>query len=408
MKNRDLRARKHPVDASSQCVLHPSVNKYIRWPILTVVLFAVAGSSWLLFGTRHPDQPDAKCIEQPSVAKSSAVTGESVQSKASRSAASRNSGSHLPTRGVARNANLEFVNKLSTLAAVAGMTENVEMAIHDVAALGDNVVPELKSLVQRGQNINVREAATRALAEIGTHKSIATLLEAILSEQDGEQRRVLASSLHALNNPIPAAELVAALLQSQDPIVFLTVRDTLARVADAEATCIIADAFHNEAREDWQQSNLMETLLRINSEDAVSILREIVVQDTDLSLRSQAAIALARIGNQEAIQSLFDALGQTQDPTLQELYVESLSAVNNKVSLNGLVRLLNQSTNETVRYIAARALGNIPHEASADALRSASAYETSEVVKQTIDASLHKLSLTNSVQTNYEQISPQQ
>jgi HEAT repeat protein len=273
------------------------------------------------------------------------------------------------------------------------MTEEVEAAIHEVAALGDGVVPELKHLIQADQSPSVREAAARALAEIGTRPSIATLLEAVLSEQDGEQRRALVSSLHALNNPAPAAELTEALLKSQDPIISSTVRDTLARVADAGATQTIAQTFHSDAHEDWQQSNLMGALLRVNSGDAVSALREIVIQDTDLSLRSQAAIALARIGNQEAIQTLFDALGQTQSPALQQLYVESLSAVNNKESLKDLVGYLSQGTNETVRYIAARALGNIPNEASAGALRSASAYETSETVEQAIEASLSKLDL---------------
>ena len=388
MKKRGLRARKI------------SADNHIRWPILAMVCIAVAGVFWLLFGIKHPDQPDAKSVEQTSVAKSSDVTGETVPSHASGPQASENGGSRLSAREIPRNANKELVEKLSELAAVAGMTEDVEKAIHEVAALGDAVVPELKSLVQAGQNANVREAAARALAEIGTHQSIATLLEAVLSEQDGEQRRVLVSSLHALNNPAPAAELADALLQSQDPIVFPTVRDTLARVADAAATRTIADVFHNGANEGWQQSNLMEALLRVNSEDAVSALREIVIQDTDFSLRSQAAIALGRIGNQEAIQSLLDALGQTQSAALKQVYVESLSAVNNKDSLNDLVGLLSQSTNETACYIAARALGNIPNEASADALRSAFANETSQRVKLTIEASLNKLAQASSAQTN--------
>jgi HEAT repeat protein len=380
--------------------MQPSANNHIRWPILAVVCIAVAGSLWFLFGLKHPDQPDAKSVEQTSVPKSSDVTGQAVSSNASGPQASENGGSRLPAREVPLNANKEVIEKMSALAAVAGMTEDVEKAIHEVAALGDTVVPELKSLVQAGQNANVREAAARALAEIGTHPSIATLLEAVLSEQDGEQRRVLVSSLHALNNPAAAAELADALLQSQDPIVFPTVRDTLARVADAAATRTIADVFHNDAHEGWQQSNLMGALLRVNSEDAVSTLREIVIQDTDFSLRSQAAIALGRIGNQEAIQSLFDALDQTQSAALQEVYVESLSAVNNKDSLNDLVGLLGQSTNETARYIAARALGNIPNEASADALRSAFANETSQTVKLTIEASLNKLAQASSAQTN--------
>jgi HEAT repeat protein len=76
--------------------------------------------------------------------------------------------------------------------------------------------------------------------------------------------------------------------------------------------------------------------------------------------------------------------------------------------LKDLVGYLSQGTNETVRYIAARALGNIPNEASADALRSASAYETSETVKQTIETSLNNLDLAGSAQSNYEQVSPAQ
>jgi HEAT repeat protein len=408
MKTRALRARKISVEASRQAVLQPCVDNHIRWPILVVVCIAVAGVLWLRFGIKHLDQPDAKSVEQATVQASSDVVGESVAGNAGGPQGSRNGGIHLPAPGLPWNANKELVAKLSALAASAGMTEEVETAIHEVAALGDSVVPELRHLIQADQSPNVREAAARALAEIGTRPSIATLLEAVLSEQDGEQRCALVSSLHALNNPAPAAELTEALLKSQDPIISSTVRDTLARVADAAATRTIAQTFHSDAHEDWQQSNLMGALLRVNSGDAVSALREIVIQDTDLSLRSQAAVALARIGNQEAIQSLFDALGQTQSPALQQLYVESLSAVNNKDSLKDLVGYLSQGTNETVRYIAARALGNIPNEASADALRSASAYETSETVKQTIEASLSKLDLAGSAQSNYEQVSPTQ
>lgn len=406
MKKQTLRSRKISVEASRQAVLQPSGDTHIRWPILAVVCIAVAGMFWLRFGIKTPDHPDAKNVEQATVQTSSDEVGESVAGNAGGPQGSSNGGIHLPDPTLPWNTNKELVAKLSALAASAGMTEEVETAIHGVAALGDSVVPELKHLLQTDQNPNVREAAARALAEIGTRPSIATLLEAVLLEQDGEQRRALVSSLHALNNPAPAAELTEALLKSQDTIISPTVRDTLARVADAAATRTIAQAFHSDAHEDWQQSNLKGALLRVNSRDAVSALHEIVIQDTDLSLRSQAAIALARIGNQEAIQSLFDALGQTQSPALQELYVESLSAVNNKDSLKDLVWLLSQSTNETVRYIAARALGNFSKEASADALRSASALETSETVKQTIEASLSKLALASSAQANYEQVVP--
>ena len=156
MKKRDLRAGQISVEVSRQVIPQPSVNNQIRWPILAVVGLAVAGMFWLLFGTKHSDQPEAKSVEQTSVAKSSIVAGGAVPSNASGPQASENGGSRLSAREIPRNANKELIENMSALAAVAGMTEDVEMAIHEVAALGDTVVPELKSLVQAGQNANVR------------------------------------------------------------------------------------------------------------------------------------------------------------------------------------------------------------------------------------------------------------
>jgi len=366
-------------------------NKGIRWPILAAVCLLMAGACWLLLSKTYLTKPKAENIGQQETNHLEESLAQQTPSNAGKMslAVSTNSSPMLHSENSATSR--DKLQKMAALAADAGSTDELEKAIHEVAAMGDSVVPELKQLLQPGQTANVRDAAAKALAEIGTPQSISTLLDAVLTEQDDEQRRALVSSLHALNNPAAAPELASALLKSQDPIVFPTIRDTLARVADATTILTIAQTFHDDASEGWQQSNLMGALLRVRSPEAVPSLRQTALADSDFSLRSQAAIALGYIGNQDAIQALLDAINQSQSVALKEVFVQSLGAVNNKESQNELISLLNQNTNESVRYAAAMALGNIPNASSVDALKSAYLNETSQLVKQTVETSLNKL-----------------
>ena len=365
MKNRRLHARS-AIKASRQVVLQPSVENHIRWPILLVVCVTVAGVFALLFSIQHPSHPDANSVEQSAIQSPSDVIDESIGSNADESQGGRNGGIHLPGLELSRNVNKELIEHLSALAASAGMTEEVETAIHGVATLGDGIVPELKRLLEEDQNPPVREAAARTLAEMGTRASIATLLAALLSEQDGEQRHTMAGSLHALNSPAAAAELTAALMKSQDPIIAPTLRDTLARVADAEATRTIAQAFHSDAYEGWQQSNLMGALLRVSSGDAVPALLEIVSQDTDPSFGAQAAIALARIGTPEAVASLIKVIEERPVTDVDDLVVQALLSVDNKDAEVPLYEVYQNTTNAVVKYATAEALVVIQRQTSED------------------------------------------
>ena len=370
--------------------MQPSTFKQLRRLSIGIVFVALAVIVWLLSLNQH-NYLAQQSVKQPPPQETSAVTIKSTSANTGKSQIETHGNGQSSLNPAPQGAKKELIDRMSALAAGAGITEEVERAIREVASLGDSAIPELNHLVQSDQNANVRQAAARALAEIGTPQSIATLLDAVLSEQDSKQRRALVSSLHALDNPTPARELAKALLESQDPIVFPVIRDTLARVADATATRTIAQTFHSDAREGWQQSNLMGALLRVNSEEAVPGLREIVIGETDFSLRSQAAIALGRIGNQAAIHALLDALAQSQSSALTKVYTESLAEVNNKDSIHDLMDLLAEQTNEMTRYVAARALGNIPNETSVNALKSALPKEISQTVRQTIVASLNKL-----------------
>lgn len=348
--------------------------------VAVAVCFAVA---WL---SHKPRQQEASAAPDAQ---------DKIGDKASQSetvSTSRNSRMRSRVENSVNRAAEGQTDAMAALAADLGITEEVEKAIHDVVSLGDSVLPELELLVATGQNANVRAAAARALAEIGTSKTIAVLLQAISVEQNDDQRRALVSALHALNSPAAAHELATALVNSKDQIVFPTIRDTLARLADDATTRLIATTFHEEANEGWQQSNLMGALARVRSPEAVPALREIMFTDSNSSLQSEATVALAFIGTQAAIQSLVDAVEQSRSVALTTLLVESLSMVSNKDSLSNLVGLLNQSPNENLRYATASALGNISSTASISALESALLTETSATVKQTIKSSLYRLS----------------
>jgi HEAT repeat protein len=364
----------------------------VRWSFIAVVCLVAIAVCGFAFWLKPP-----AFIKQTADAASGTLTPENSRSPGTRTQSRRIQSGAL-TANPASHTRTGHTDRMAALAANVGMIEEVEKAIQEVVTLGNSVVPELEQLIGSGQAANVREAAARALAEIGTPESVSILLQAVSAEQNDDHRRALVSALHALNNPEAAEELATALIKDQDSIVFPTIRDTLARIADDAATQTIANTFHNAAQEGWQQSNLMGALARVRSSDAVPALRNIVFADSDSSLRSQAAISLGLIGTQDAIQALLDAIDQSQSVSLTTVFLESLGAVNNKASLPDLVSLLNQSTNENVRYAAATALGNISSQASANALNAALNAESSHDIRQTIEASLARLGQANNSQ----------
>lgn len=292
------------------------------------------------------------------------------------------------------------IEKLLAIAKSGGMIEQLEEAIHQAARAGDATVPQLKGLLQPGQNPEIRRAASRVLAEVGTPPAVATLLHAVLEEQEDEGRREMVSALHALTNPAAAPELLSALLTSQDPIIVSTVRDTFARLADDAATRAITKAYHEEANEGWQQSNLMGAIARERSPDSVAALGDILRTDSDFALCSQAAIALGLMGSPQAIQSLLSGIEQSSSPAYARVLIESLGSVNNKDSVNELAVLLDQGTNDILRSAAASALGNIHTQNTVSLLKNALQTETSAIVRGKIELSLGKLGVVDSMPNN--------
>ncbi len=333
------------------------------WIILSVVFIAIIASGYILY-----NKPEA--------------TKESSTSTASAT---------------------EKIEKMTESASNFGMTEETEKAISEVSALGDSVVPQLDKLIESGQ-IALVTSAGRALAEIGTPLAVSTLLDGISrKENNPDQKLALVSSLHALTkiNSASSELLIQALIKKQDPILSPILRDTIARLADSNVVRAIANAFH-ELKPDiveigggqkydkngWKQSNLMGTVLRVRSPQAVPALREIILNDSDFSLKSQAVIALGAIGDKDSIQAILDGIAKSTSTSYTRVLVETLTAINNKESLSQLIELLNNNANENIRYGAAGALGNISSETSITALKNALQKESSQLVKKRIQMSL--------------------
>jgi HEAT repeat protein len=182
------------------------------------------------------------------------------------------------------------------------------------------------------------------------------------------------------------------------------IRDELAINADTSTVRAIAEAYHGiepkivevgggqkTDENDWKRSVLMGAILRVRSPLAVRGLEEIVLNDADFSLQTQAIIALAAIGTKDAVQTIVSAIKKSKSSALTRVLVESLGMVNNIESLGELVSLLNISIDENIRYGVAKALGNIPDNVSMSALKSAQQKETSTLVKNQIEISLKKL-----------------
>jgi HEAT repeat protein len=172
-----------------------------------------------------------------------------------------------------------------------------------------------------------RRAAAKLLAEIDTPTAVAQLLDAIADATDDDVHRDLLSALDALANPEAAPALAGALLQERDPAIVAPLRDTLARLADAPGVLEIVTAFHESARDRWQQTNLMGVLLRVRAPDAVPILREIMLRDPDPALQAQAALALGYIGGSESSAALEIALAHSRIGALTEVVTEALGVL---------------------------------------------------------------------------------
>ena len=164
----------------------------------------------------------------------------------------------------------------------------------------------------------------------------------VLTEQTNQnQQQTSTENSPVTNNSAKINQLINILLTSQDLKVFSVARDTLAKMADSSTVQAIAKAYH-EVKPDivdmgggqgydkngWKRSNLMGAMLRISSPSAVVGLSDIINNDSDFSLKSQAAIALGLIGTPDAIQAIQNAICKSPSIAFKEVLVESLSTKN--------------------------------------------------------------------------------
>lgn len=293
---------------------------------------------------------------------------------------------------------LRIIEEIIALAVVGGTDEEVGKLIAKIVLFGDAAVPELQRLLKDAHDPNTLFSVARILAEIGTSGATEALMSGIINEPNSETRAVLAASLQYLRNPEAAPILTETLLaQTDDRMVARAVRDSLARVADDNAVENMVIAYHEKTESGLQESYLLGALSRVRNPQTVPALRSILMNDPDSAFRLQAAISLSVIGNREAIDSLVTAIQESQSISSTNVLVQCLGGVRNEGSSSYLLDLLQKSTDESVRYGAALAMANMELDQNLFiSLETISDSETSDRVRQVIEALLEKLNDFNS------------
>jgi hypothetical protein len=207
----------------------------------------------------------------------------------------------------------------------AAPAPEVSVILREFAARDERSIVDLAALLDSATASSVRRSAAQLLAEMGTPSAVAALLNAIATAPSGEPPADLLAALDSLANPEAAPALSEFLLRSREPEVLAPVRDALARLADAPGVLEIVTALHESASERWQQANLVGALLGVRSPAAVPVLREVLLRDSNPTLRGQAALVLGYIGGAESADALATALASSRSSAFTAAVTESLA-----------------------------------------------------------------------------------
>jgi HEAT repeat protein len=265
-----------------------------------------------------------------------------------------------------------LADSLKRLAQMSGdmrAAEEAEALIQQTVEAGPTAISGLLAIIRSGGDIAVRDAAARALAQIGTEGAVQGLLRAIQDEQDEQTRDTLTRNLQALENRAAGPALVEALLATEDHALTAAIREATPRVGNSAFVEQLVAACHRTNLLDWQRVNLLSALSEVQDPGAVTALVAAVWNDTDDTLRRQALTALGDIGTEEAVAAfadIIDSLGVTEP---QHEMVQIVGAVRNKETMAYLIELLNSTTNAALRLGVATALSRAGAEGREVGLR---------------------------------------
>jgi HEAT repeat protein len=218
-------------------------------------------------------------------------------------------------------------------------------------ALGRHAIPRLIQALQ-DEEWRVREAACKALGEIGDPQAISYLAEA-LQDVDRDVRWAACKALGEIGDPQAIPHLIQA-LRNEEEWVREAACKALGEIGDPQAISYLAEALQDvDGAVRWAAC---KALGEIGDPQAIPHLLQ-ALQDVDWDVRQAACKALGEIGDPQAIPHLLQAL-QDVDWDVREAACWALGRIGDPQAIPHLLQAL-QDVDGAVREAACWALGRI-------------------------------------------------
>jgi HEAT repeat protein len=237
-------------------------------------------------------------------------------------------------------------------------------ALADIDSVAAREGLEVLKKAIRGDNLNARRWAVRALGRMGPDAAeTVPLLRDVLSDKDEDLRARSAAALGLIGSAArPAVPDLLQALKDRSPRVRAEAAYSLGRVGPGPGvTSGLLEALHDESEDvrRWAANSLGQ--LRPPDKEVIPALARVLGEDASPGARGQAAQALVRIGAaaRAAIPDFLRTLEKDQDSAVRLQAAQALAALGPvpKDRVDALVACLEQEKDDGVRQQIVLTLG---------------------------------------------------
>jgi len=212
------------------------------------------------------------------------------------------------------------------------------------------IEPLIRAL--KDEDSDVRWKAAEALTEIGSQQVVELLAQA-LEDQDSDVRRYAVWALGGIGGQQVVEPLVRALNDADGSVRYYAAW-ALGEIGSQQAIEPLIQALKGE--DSSLRGAAAKALAEIGSQQAVEPLIR-ALRDRDSDIRWSAAVVLGEVGSQDAIEPLIEAL-KDEDSDIREAAARALGEIGSQQAIEPLVRAL-KDEDGNVRHCATCALGEI-------------------------------------------------